>query len=152
MPGDDTPAEVAADRTDDEDATDATDHREPPIPLDGDVLRYTAATASVPPKRIAPLLRRVQTHLAPRLDAYRRAHECVVDGDERAVFLAREGHWADVGDDLDLDAREVDTVRRAHDQQLRRLGTKRGRRDELETALDIREAVVIGVGGPAETA
>jgi hypothetical protein len=34
-------------------------------------------------------------------------------------------------------------VRRAHEEQLRRYGGRTGRRDEIEAALEIREAVVI---------
>ena len=64
--------------------------------------------------------------------------------EDRAVFLVPDGHWADVGFELDLPEREVDALRRAHAQQLRRIGTRTDRREELETALEIREAVVVG--------
>ncbi|WP_238993972.1 hypothetical protein [Halobellus captivus] len=114
------------------------------IPLDGDVLLYTGATASVAPERLAPLLRDAQAHLGPRRDTYRRTYERVFAEEERDVFLVPEGHWTDVGDALDLPEREVDALRRAHAQQLRRLGASADRRSELETALEIREAVVIG--------
>jgi hypothetical protein len=114
------------------------------IPLDGDVLLYTGATASVAPDRLAPLLRAVQEYLGPQFDAYRRTYERVYIDETRAVFLVPDGHWTDVGAELDLPEREVDALRRAHAQQLRRIGTKTDRRDELETALEIREAVVVG--------
>jgi len=58
-----------------------------------------------------------------------------------------EGHWAEVCSDLGLPEREVDAVRRAHAQQLRRVGSKTDRREEFETALEIREAVVIVARG-----
>jgi len=117
---------------------------EPPLPLDGDVLLYTGATASVGPERIEPLLRAVQAFLRARAETYRRSYEsAVVDGDRR-VLLVPEGHWTEVGAEVGLPEREVDAVRRAHAQQLRRIGTKTDRREEFETALEIREAVVIG--------
>jgi len=120
---------------------------EPSIPLDGDVLLYTGATASVPPERLAPLLRRVQAALGGRIDRYRRTYERVVDDGSRAVFLCPDGHWEEVGAELGLTDKETEAVARAHAQQLRRIGSTEGRRDELETALEIREAVVIGRDG-----
>lgn len=114
------------------------------LPLDGDVLLYAGATASVAPERIGPLLREAQVHLDARLETYRRSYECVFEETARAVFLVPEGHWEEVGAELDLPNREVDALRRAHGQQLKRIGSETGRRDEWETALEIREAVVVG--------
>lgn len=131
--------EVPSDRPDEREAT-----AEIEIPLDGDVLLYTGATASVAPDRLAPLLREAQAHLSTKLDSYRRTYERAFAEDGRDVFLVPADHWADVASELGLPDREVDALRRAHAQQLRRLGTNAGRRDELETALEIREAVVIG--------
>ena len=115
-----------------------------PLPLDGDVLLYTGATASVGPERIEPLLRTAQAYIRENAETYRRGHESAFADDERRILLVPEGHWAEVGADLDLPEREVDAVRRAHAQQLKRIGSKTGRREEFETALEIREAVVIG--------
>ncbi|SEF93555.1 hypothetical protein [Halobellus limi] len=128
------------------DGTDATGGAGEPqaLPLDGDVLMYTGATASVAPERLAPLLREVQSHLDPQFEAYARSYERAHADEERAVFLVPDGHWTDVGSELGLPEREVDAVRRAHAQQLRRIGTRTDRREELETALEIREAVVVG--------
>jgi hypothetical protein len=117
---------------------------EPSIPLDGDVLLYTGATASVGPERIEPLLRTAQAYLRERAATYRRRYESAFADDERRVLLVPEGHWAEVGAELGLPEREVDAVRRAHAQQLRRIGSQTDRREEFETALEIREAVVIG--------
>ncbi|WP_231554279.1 hypothetical protein [Halobellus rufus] len=114
------------------------------IPLDGPAIMYTGATASVAPERLAPLLREVQAHLGPRLDRYRRSYERAFADDGRDVFLVPAGHWADVAAELGLPDREADALRRAHGQQLRRLGRSAGRREEFETALEIREAVAIG--------
>jgi len=138
--GENAGGEDAGGRDDDSSAEAATAS----IPFDGDVLRYTGATASVAPKRLGPLLREAQAHLGPRLDTYRRSFERVFADDEREVFLAPVGRWDDIGAELELPEHESDALRRTHGQQLRRIGTKTGRREELETALEIREAVVIG--------
>ena len=114
-----------------------------PLPLDGDVLLYTGATASVGPERIEPLLREVQAYLGERARTYRRSYESAFADDDRRILLVPDGHWATVGAELDLPEREVDAARRAHAQQLKRVGTKTDSREEFETALEIREAVVI---------
>jgi hypothetical protein len=114
------------------------------IPLDGDVMLATAAQASVTPSRLPELLRRVQEAVASRLDDYDRRFERACRDDERAAFFVSTGHWEDLGAELGFTDSEVDAVRRAHAQQLRRLGSRTDRRDEFETALDIREALVVG--------
>lgn len=113
-------------------------------PLDGQVLLLAAAKASVAPDHLPRLVDRAQAHLGPRIEAYRREYECVAEEDGRAVFLVEQGHWTRVGEELGLDEREVDALRRAHEEQLRRTGTAGDRREEFESALDIREAVVVG--------
>lgn len=115
-----------------------------PLPLDGDVLLYTGATASVSPERVEPLLRAVQAHLRARRDDYRRRYEAAFEDDERRILLVPTDHWTSIGVELDLPARETDAARRAHAQQLKRIGSETDRREEFETALEIREAVVIG--------
>ena len=116
----------------------------PSLPLDGDVLLYTGATASVGPERIEPLLRVAQAYLRERAETYRRRYESAIADDSRQVLLVPDGHWNEVGAEVGLPKREIDAVRRAHAQQLRRIGSKADRREEFETALEIREAVVIG--------
>jgi hypothetical protein len=113
-------------------------------PLDGQVLVLAAAKASVAPQRLPELVDRSQAHLGPRLAEYRQNYECVAEEADRAVFLVERGHWAAVGRELGLDEREADGLRRAHEEQLRRMGTVFDRREEFESALDIREAVVVG--------
>jgi len=68
----------------------------------------------------------------------------VVNGDGREAFLVDGDHWERVGAELGLGERERDAVRRAHAAQLERLGSETDRREEFETALEIREAAVIG--------
>ena len=114
-------------------------------PLDGQVLILAAAKASVPAERLPTLVDRVQADLRGRLATYRRAYEAVDESPERWVFLVPPDHWEAVGDRLGLARREREAVRRAHEEQLRRLGTRQDRREEFESALDIRSAVVIGI-------
>ncbi|WP_255170476.1 hypothetical protein [Natrononativus amylolyticus] len=116
-------------------------------PIDGQVLVLAGAKASVAPSRLPSLVARVQERLAPELESYRRACECVHEDADRAIFLVEWGHWADLGDRFDLEPRDRSAVRRAHEEQLRRVGRRDDREDEFETALEIREPVVIGVGG-----
>jgi hypothetical protein len=113
-------------------------------PIDGQAFLVAAAKASVDPGTLSALLGRVQADLAGRRGDYRRAFERVGATDERELFLVPADHWEAIGDRLGLDRRERDAVARAHAAQLRRLGSATDRRDEFETALEIRAAVVIG--------
>ncbi|MXR39922.1 hypothetical protein GRX01_00910 [Halobaculum sp. WSA2] len=126
-------------------------------PIDPNALMIAAATASVGAGRLPELLRTADEHLRTRREEYERAYECVDDdgdddddedngdgGDDGAsTYLVPDGHWSEVGDELGVNRREADALRRAHEQHLLRLGTKRGRRREFESALELREAVVI---------
>ncbi|AZH27133.1 hypothetical protein [Haloplanus aerogenes] len=103
-----------------------------------------SAKASVDPGTLSDLLSRVQAHLADRVDTYRREFERVAESDEREVFLVPTGHWETIGDRLDLTDRERKAVARTHAEQLRRIGSDTDRDEEFETALEIREAVVVG--------
>lgn len=114
------------------------------FPIDGQVLLLAAAKASVAPQTLPELLDDVQTDLGPRLDDYRREFELVVEDDDRATFLVPSDHWNAVGERLGFRRRETDAVERAHTEQLRRIAKTLGRRDEFETALEIRSVVVVG--------
>ena len=115
-------------------------------PIDGQVLLVTAAKASVPATRLPDLIERTQAMLGPAIERYRREYERLYEGDDREVFLVDSGHWEELGDDLDATDRERSAIRRAHDEQLLWLGRRTGREDEFETALEIRDPVVIGTG------
>lgn len=117
-------------------------------PIDGNALVLAAAKASVSGERLPDLVDRVQAHLGARLPAYGRRYECVHEDGDLIVFFAEEGHWADLGGELGLDDREWQSVRRAHEEHLARLGADVDRRREFETALELREVVVIGKGTP----
>jgi hypothetical protein len=114
------------------------------VPIDGNALMLAGAKASVPPDLLPALAARAQRHLRPDLETYRRRYECVHEDDDRAVFLVPTDHWVEVGDALEFSSREADAVRRAHEEQLLQCGSRENRRDEFETALEIREAVVVG--------
>lgn len=122
------------------------DPEEPAVeaPFDGTVLLQAGALASVAPTRLEPLLRRVQADLGSRLAEYRREYERAVAEADREAFLVEPDHWDAVATRLDLTDRERDAVARAHETQLKRLGTVHDRRAELESALEIRSAVVVG--------
>lgn len=114
-------------------------------PIEGQILLLAGAKASVDPARLSDLADRVQAELGDDVDRYRRRFERVHRDADREAFLAEEGHWEAVGDKIGFDPREVDAVRRAHEEQLLRLGREADRRDEFERALEIRDVVVIGI-------
>jgi len=115
-------------------------------PLDGNAIVLAAAKASVSGERLPELVDRAQSLLADRRDRYERRYERIHEDDDSAVFLVEEGHWADLGAELDLECREWKALRRVHGEHLKQLGGTLDRRAEFETALDVREAVVIGRG------
>ena len=112
-------------------------------PFDGTVLQQAAALASVGPNRLPELLGRVDAHLAGEREALRRQYERVHADDERELFLVPDDYWTALGAELGLGDREWKAVRRAHETQLERVGSQVGRREEFETALEIRSAVVV---------
>ncbi|MFC4247980.1 hypothetical protein ACFOZ7_13680 [Natribaculum luteum] len=118
-------------------------------PIEGQVLLLTAAKASVPPSRLPTLVDRVQADLGPRLEEYRRQYECAYESDDLVAFFVEWGHWDDIGDRLDLEEREQAAVRRAHEEQLLRIGRRDDREEEFETALEIRDPLIVGVDSRA---
>ncbi|WP_135536261.1 hypothetical protein [Halostella pelagica] len=114
-------------------------------PIEGQVLLVAGAKASVAPERLPALVDQVQAALEPRADRYRRQFECVHEDEDRAVFLAAPDHWATLGEDLGLRERERNAIRRAHEEQVHRIGRRTDREAEFETALEIRTPVVIGL-------
>ena len=114
-------------------------------PVEGQLLLLAAAKASVGPARLSELVDLVQAELGDELDSYRSRFERVHADDEREVFLAETDHWQTVGDRLEFSERETDAVRRAHREQLLRIGRRTDREPEFEAALEIRTAVAIGI-------
>jgi hypothetical protein len=113
-------------------------------PLDGNALVLAAAQASVSGERLPELVDQAQEHLHPRLDEYRRRYERAHADEAGAVFFVEEGHWEAVGAELGFEPREWEALRRVHAEHLKRLGSDLGRREEFETALELRETAVIG--------
>lgn len=116
-------------------------------PIDGQVLILTAAKASVPPSRLPALVERAQETLEPELERYRREYERLAVDDDREVFAVEWGHWSALGAELSVTDRELSAIRRAHEEQLLRIGRRTDREETFETALEIREPVCIGVDG-----
>lgn len=129
-------------RDGDTNGTDA--NHEDDHPIEGTAFLKAAVLASVPADRLSFLLSRVQDDLAPRIDEYRRRYERVVAEPERETFLVEPDHWDEIGERLGLSTRERDAVARAHEAAVERTGSAADRREEFETALEIRTGVVIG--------
>lgn len=113
-------------------------------PFDGTVLQQAAALASVGPGRLPELLGRVDAALQERREAVRPRFERVHRDESREIVLVPEDYWAELGGELELDERAWQAVRRAHESQLLRVGSELDRREEFESALEIRSAVVVG--------
>lgn len=141
---DDEGADIGEADTGETDSVEAGEVDPADVPIDGTVILLAGAKASVSLDRLPKLLAAVQADLSTRRDDYDREYECVVDDPDRAVYLVDDGHWSAVGDRLGFNRRETDAVCRTHEEQLLRLGRTLDRREEFETALEIREAVVIG--------
>ncbi|WP_290817947.1 hypothetical protein [Halovivax sp.] len=125
-------------------------------PIEGQALVLAAAKASVPSTRLPDLIDVAQAELEARVERYRREYEELdVSADELGVqdevaasgFLVEGGHWETLGEELGFDRRESDAVRRAHEEQLLRIGRRRDRAEEFDAALEIREPVFVAEGG-----
>ncbi|WP_137291464.1 hypothetical protein [Natronorubrum halophilum] len=119
-------------------------------PIEGQVLVLTAAKASVQPNRLPDLVDRAQALLRPNLEDYRREYERLHADDGLEVFAVEWGHWEELGDELEVTERELSAIRRAHEEQLLRIGRRTDREATFETALEIREPVCIGTNGESE--
>ncbi|WP_411964424.1 hypothetical protein [Haloferax sp. YSMS24] len=113
--------------------------------IDGTAIMIAAAKASVPAALVPVLLDRAQTYLDAHAVEYDREFECIYEDEDVAVYFVPLGHWDTKGAELGFSHREIDAVRRAHTEHLRRLGTDAERRNEFETALEIREVAVVDV-------
>ncbi|WP_241658436.1 hypothetical protein [Halorubrum sp. BOL3-1] len=139
------PAGGESEADDETDETTESDRDRGSYPIEGTALVKTAALASVPAARVPTLLARVQADLGPRVEAYRRRYERIAAEPDRETFLVEPDHWETVGDRIGLSERERDAVARAHEAAVERIGSGCGRREEFDTALEIRSGVVIGV-------
>lgn len=112
-------------------------------PIEGQVLVLAAAKASVTPTRLPILVARAQQDLETNLERYRREYELVFEDDDRCAFLVERGYWAAFGDRFDWNHREISALERAHEEQLKRIGRRANRVDEFDTALEIREPLIV---------
>ncbi len=115
----------------------------PPLPFTPQVISLTGVTGSVPPDQLPALLRSVQHWLGSRRDQYHRQYELAAETDLARIYYVDAGHWDYHGPQLDLTAREIMTVRRAHAEELRWTLKHRDDCSPPADALDIRDAVVI---------
>jgi hypothetical protein len=113
-------------------------------PLEGQVVLLAGAKASVSVHRLPRLLERVQTELGPDLESYSRRYELAYEDDDLRCFFVPTDQWQTIGTSLGFGRREREAVRRAHEEQLKRVGKRENRSGEFEIALDVRSAVVIG--------
>ena len=118
----------------------------PGDPIEGPVLQVTAAKASVAPGRVVPLIDRVQATLDERAASLARRWEVAYEREGVAAYFVDEAFWQEVGTWEDLEERELDAVRRAHNEQLLHVGRRLGRRAEFESALEIRDCVHVHTG------
>jgi hypothetical protein len=119
-------------------------------PLDDNAVVLTAAKASVPGPRLLELIDLAQEYLESQSAAYDRQYECVYEDTAQTVFFVEEGHWAELGTDLDIPRREWNALQRAHREHLEKLSRDLDRHEEFLTALEVRETVVIGTAGHPE--
>lgn len=102
------------------------------------------ARASVAPNRLPDLLGDAQATLAGRREQYRRRYERAITTNDVEAFFVEDGHWASFGEERGWSRRDHEAVARAHRRQLLHTGRQADRREEFETALELREAVVVG--------
>lgn len=117
-------------------------------PIRDDAVFLAAATAGVPPGRLPELVGVVQADLGLRVDDYRHRYECVHETSDAFVFLVEGGHWATIGERLGFGPSDSWAVECAHIEHLRRLARETDRVQELATALEVRDCVVIGKNTP----
>jgi len=113
-------------------------------PVESTPLLLAMARASVAPSRLSDLLREAQTGLAEQRETYRRRYERALASDGSEAFFVEDGHWRSFGEERGWGRRDHEAVARAHRRQLLHAGKRAGRREEFETALELREAVVVG--------
>lgn len=114
-----------------------------PHPIEGQIVLLVGAQASVTLQRLSELLHTIQEHLDGSHETYARQYEHI-DGSENLVYyLVSADHWETIGEEVGLDSRETDAVRRAHEVQFERDGRRLNRTEEFESALEIRDVVAM---------
>lgn len=112
-------------------------------PIEGQILLLAGAQASVALPRVPSLVSQVQRHIDSRIETYNRTCERIDGPRAASYYLVAPGHWEQLGDEVGLNRREIDAVRRSHTEQFRRDGRRLDRSDEFEATLEIREVVAV---------
>jgi len=111
-------------------------------PIDGQIVLMAGAQASVTLTHLSELVSAAHEYVSARREEFDRQYERIDDPDGPAYYLVDPAYWEEVGAALGLDDREVDAVRRTHTLQFERAGRRLDRREEFETAMEIRDVVV----------
>ncbi|WP_256296678.1 hypothetical protein [Haloarchaeobius salinus] len=117
-------------------------------PIRDEAVLLAAAAAGLPHRRVPELVAVVQADLGLRVDDYRHRYECVHETSDAFVFLVEGGHWTTIAERLGFDSTDSRAVECAHVEHLRRLARESDRVQELATALEVRDCVVIGKDTP----
>ena len=120
---------------------------EPSHPIEGQVVLLAGAKASVPLTRLSDLLAEVQEYLADEVEEYDRRFERIDADGEGVYFLAGDGHWTTVGEEMGLTEREMKAVARTHAEQFLRDARRMDRETEFETTLEIRDVLAVNSDG-----
>jgi hypothetical protein len=112
-------------------------------PIEGQLLLAAGARASVALHRVDGLVERAQDHVVANRETYERTYERIEGARDADFYCVETGFWERVGEELGLDRREADAVRRAHEAQFTRDGRRLDRESEFETTLEVREVVAV---------
>lgn len=112
-------------------------------PIEGQIVLLAGAQASVTLTHISDLVSAAHEHVTTHRTEYERQFERIDEPSGPSYYLVDSSHWDEVGTALELEDREVDALRRAHALQFQRAGRRLDRLEEFETALEVRDVVVI---------
>lgn len=112
-------------------------------PIEGQLLLVAGARASVAMHRLPDLVERAHDHVVANADEYERRYERIEGARDADFYCVEPGFWAAVGDELGMNDREADAVRRAHEAQFTRDGRRLDRQSEFESTLELREIVAV---------
>lgn len=112
-------------------------------PIEGQMLLLAGAQASVTLPHLSELVSRAHEYVTTRREEYLRRFERIDEEGGPSYCLVEASHWEEIGTALGLEEREIDALRRAHALQFRRAGRRLDRLEEFESAMEIRDVVVV---------
>lgn len=112
-------------------------------PIEGQIVLLAGAQASVTLPHLSELVSRAHEYVTARREEYDGRFERIDEEGGPSYYLVEASHWEEIGTTLGLEEREVDALRRAHALQFRRAGRRLDRLEEFESAMEIRDVVVI---------